>query len=135
MRVVANSAERLVLVDTSSWIHFLRTDGDTHTRNRVSAALESGTARWCAMVRLELWNGARGEREKKVLREFERLVPELPTTAPVWEAAFELSRRCRVAGVTVPSTDVLIYACAQHYGAALEHADEDFDRVNGMTSA
>jgi predicted nucleic acid-binding protein len=135
-RAVANSVgERLVLVDTSSWIHFLRADGDTHTRARVSAALEAGTARWCAMVRLELWNGARGEHEKKVLREFERLVPELPTVAPVWDAAFELSRRCRTAGITVPATDVLIFACAEHYGAALEHADEDFVRVNGVKSA
>ena len=141
MRAVRNSAvapsvgERLVLVDTSSWIHFLRADGDTHTRARVSAALESGTARWCAMVRLELWNGARGEHEKKVLREFERLVPELPTVASVWDAAFELSRRCRTAGITVPATDVLIFACAAHHGAALEHADEDFVRVNGVVSA
>jgi predicted nucleic acid-binding protein len=87
------------------------------------------------MVRLELWNRARGEHEKKVLREFERLVPELPTVAPVWESAYELSRRCRTAGVTVPSTDMLIFACAQHYGAALEHADEDFVSVQGVTSA
>ncbi len=135
MRVVASSAdERLVLVDTSSWIHFLRADGNTQTRDRVSATLVAGTARWCAMIRLELWNGARGAREKKVLREFERLVPELPTTAHVWEAAFELARRCRVAGVTVPSTDVLIYACATYHGAELEHADEDFVRVSGVTS-
>ena len=123
-----------MLVDTSSWIHFLRADGDTRARARVSAALESGTARWCAMIRLELWNGARGPREKGVLREFERLVPELPTAAPVWDAAFELSRRCRVAGVTVPSTDVLIYACAAYYGAELEHADADFERLNGVTA-
>lgn len=135
-RAVAHSlGERLVLVDTSSWIHFLRADGDTHTRARVSAVLEAGTARWCAMVRLELWNGARGEHEKKVLREFERLVPELPTVAAVWDAAFELSRRCRTAGITVPSTVVLIFSCAAHYGAALEHADEDFVRVNDVISA
>lgn len=127
--------ERLVLVDTSSWIHFLRVGGDVDTRTRVSAALEAGTARWCAMVRLELWNGARGEHEKKVLREFERLVPELPTVAAVWDGAFELSRRCRTASLTVPATDVLIFACAQHYGAALEHADEDFVRVSGVISA
>ena len=136
MRAVANSAgERLGLVDTSSWIHFLRADGDRRMRDRVSATLEAGTARWCAMVRLELWNGARGEREKKVLREFERLVPELPTTDHVWDAAFALARRCRVAGVTVPSTDVLIYACAAYHGAELEYADEDFVRVIGVTSA
>ena len=83
------------------------------------------------MVRLELWNGARGERERKVLREFERLVPELATTADVWADAFELARRCRVAGVTVPATDLLICACANHYGADLEHADDDFVLISG----
>ncbi len=140
MRVVANNAganiagEQMVLVDTSSWIHFLRADGDAHTQARVSATLNAGTARWCAMVRLELWSGARGVHEKKVLREFERLVPELPTTAPVWDAAFELTRRCRTAGITVPSTDVLIFACAEYHGAALEHADEDFVRVRSVVS-
>jgi len=121
-----------VLIDSSSWIHFLRPDGDASTRDRVSVALEAGTARWCAMVRLELWNGARGEREKKVLREFERLVPELATSATVWEEAFTLSRRCRAAGVTVPATDVLIYACATHHGAELEHADGDFAAISGV---
>ncbi len=124
--------ERQVLIDSSSWIHFLRPDGDASTRDRVSVALEAGTARWCAMVRLELWNGARGEREKKVLREFERLVPELATSATVWEEAFTLSRRCRAAGVTVPATDVLIYACATHHGAELEHADGDFAAISGV---
>ena len=124
----------MVLVDTSSWIHFLRADGDAHTQARVSATLNAGTARWCAMERLELWNGARGEREKKVLREFERLIPELPTIGPVWDAAFELARRCRTAGITVPSTDVLIFACAEYHGAALEHADEDFVHVRSVVS-
>ena len=80
--------EGLVLIDTSSWIHFLRRDGDASARRRVSALLESGTARWCAMVRLELWNGARGAREKRVLMEFERLIPELETSPAVWDEAF-----------------------------------------------
>ncbi len=84
------------------------------------------------MVRLELWNGARGEREKTVLREFERLVPELATSPAVWEDAFALSRRCRAAGVTVPSTDVLIYACATHHGAEIEHSDSDFTAISGI---
>ncbi len=86
------------------------------------------------MVRLELWNGARGEREKKVLREFERLLPELATTADVWDDAFELARRCRVVGVTVPTTALLIYACARHYGAHLEHTDDDFVHLGGVTT-
>jgi predicted nucleic acid-binding protein len=121
----------VVLVDTSSWIHFLRPTGDAGVRARVAAALEAGVARWCPIVRLELWNGAGGEREKKVLRAFERRIPELAITQEVWDAAYELARRCRAAGVTVPATDLLVHACARHHGAALEHADSDFGLIAG----
>ncbi|MEO8623177.1 MAG: PIN domain-containing protein [bacterium] len=119
----------MVLVDTSSWIHFLRTSGDAGVRARVVAALEAGEARWCPMVRLELWNGAGGERERKVLREFERLIPELEISDDVWNVAYDMGRRCRAAGVTVPATDLLIAACARFHGAGLEHADSDFDLI------
>jgi predicted nucleic acid-binding protein len=116
-------------VDTSSWIHFLRPDGDGDVRTRVEATLRAGTACWCPLVRLELWNGAGGERERKVLREFERLIPELAIDAAVWSAACDLAHRCRGAGVTVPATDILIAACARHHGAQLEHADADFHAI------
>jgi predicted nucleic acid-binding protein len=123
----------MVLVDSSSWIHFLRPDGDLAVRGRVEAALHAGTARWCPLVRLELWNGAGGDREKKVLREFERLVPELEMTSDVWDDAYDLARRCRSAGVSVPATDLLIAACARHHGAQLEQSDGDFDRIARVT--
>lgn len=119
----------MVLVDTSSWIHFLRSGGDPDVRARVEQVLESGSARWCPVVRLELWNGAGGEREKRILRDFERRIPELSITEDVWDAACELARRCRAAGVTVPATDLLIHACARHHGAGIEHADSDFDLI------
>ncbi len=119
----------MVLVDTSAWIHFLRPDGDAASRAGVAAHLAAGTARWCPIVRLELWNGAGGDREKKVLREFERLIPELAITTEVWNEACDLARRCRAAGVSVPASDVLIAACARHHGARLEHADSDFDLI------
>jgi predicted nucleic acid-binding protein len=119
----------MVLIDTSSWIHFLRPDGDARSRARVEAVLQAGTACWCPMVRLELWNGASGDREKKVLREFERLLPELAMTEEVWNNAYELARRCRATGVTAPATDLLIVACSQYHSAALEQSDSDFDRV------
>jgi predicted nucleic acid-binding protein len=119
----------MVLIDTSSWIHFLRPDGDARVRTRVEAALRAGAALWCPFIRLELWNGAGGDRERKVLREFERFVPELAITSEVWNEACDLARRCRGAGVTVPAADLLIDACARHYGVALEQADGDFERI------
>src|ERR1051325_9683792 len=110
----------MVLVDTSSWIHMLRVDGNSVVRARVEALLEAGTACWCPMVRLELWNGA-GERDRKVLFDLERNLPELPITEDFWKQAGTLAQRTRKAGTTVPASDLLIAACARFHGATLEH--------------
>jgi len=116
----------LVLVDSSSWIHFLRPNGDPEVRARVQALLLNGDACWCPLVRLELWNGAAGERDRRILRDFEAVLPELPIDDETWSVAYELARRARSAGVSVPATDILIAACARRHGAELETADSDF---------
>ena len=117
----------MVLVDTSSWIHMLRPTGDQAVRSRVEAALTSGQACWCAPVQLELWNGARGTKERAVLGELAETVPDLPIDEAVWETAYDLARRARARGVTVPAIDLIIAACAQYHGATLESSDADFD--------
>jgi predicted nucleic acid-binding protein len=107
----------------------LRPNGDASVRGRVVRALETGEACWCPIVRLELWNGAGGDRERKVLRDFERLLPELAMDHAVWKAAYDLARRARSAGISVPATDILITACARHHQAEIEHSDSDFSRL------
>ena len=119
----------MLLVDTSSWIHLLRPNGDPTVRTRVERALQAGEACWCPMVRLELWNGAGGEREKKALGDFERLLPELEIDDEVWRGTYELARKARSAGVSVPATDLLIAACAKRHDADLEHSDSDFTQL------
>jgi predicted nucleic acid-binding protein len=123
----------VILVDTSSWIHLLRSDGDKAVRARVERALTDGEACWCPMVRLELWNGAAGDREKKILREFEQVLPELPMPPEAWEGATDLARRARQRGITVPAMDIAIAACARLNGAALETADADFAALDKLT--
>lgn len=73
----------MTLVDTSSWIEALRPDGNSGVRQRVRRLLIEGQAVWCDLVSLELWNGARGEYEKKKLTELEKEIPCLPTTNEV----------------------------------------------------
>ena len=119
----------MILVDTSAWVHFLRPDGDADVRQQVQVALRAGLAAWCPVVRLELWNGAGGERERRALGDFARVLPELPITPEVWDHACERARVWRSAGVTVPATHLLILACAHVHGADLIHADADFDLV------
>jgi len=122
----------VILVDSSSWIHFLRPNGDPKVRSRVEAALTSGEACWCPLVRLELWNGAAGDRDRKSLRDFEDVLLEIAIDDDVWASAYELARRARSAGVSVPATDILIAACARRHGADLETADSDFERLAAL---
>ena len=119
----------MILIDTSSWIHLLRPNGDPAARSRVEAALKAGEACWCPIVQLELWNGARGDREKRVLRDFAAVLPDLAIDEGVWRAAYDLARRARSQGVTVPAADVTIAACARVHGVALESSDADFQRL------
>ena len=122
----------MLLIDTSSWIHLLRPNGDPEVRGRVERALLGGEACWCPIVRLELWNGAGGERERKVLRDFERLLPELGIDDDVWRGAYDLARKARAGGMSVPATDLLIAACARRHEADLEYSDSDFDQLKGL---
>ncbi len=115
------------LVDTSAWIESLRPGGAPEVCERVRTLLDAGEAAWCPVVRLELWNGARGAHEQRVLKEMERQLPELALTAAVWAQAFDLARKARAAGQTIPPVDIIIAACATHHGVALEHCDAHFD--------
>jgi len=100
--------------------------------SRVRSLLETGEAAWCPMVRLELWNGARGEHEKRVLKDMEQTLTELDMSRAVWADACKLARRARRRGKTAPATDILIVACAAHYGVEIEHDDEHFDTLKAL---
>lgn len=122
----------MTLIDTSAWIEHLRKDGNGEVRSRVSAVLLSGDAAWCPVVRVELWNGARGTREYAVLREMESTLHDLPIDETVWGSATELAKKCRASGLTIPATDIVIAACAARHGVGLEHADRHFDLIRGI---
>jgi predicted nucleic acid-binding protein len=116
------------LVDTSAWVEYLR-PGSNEVSERVEALILNDEAAWCDMVMLELWNGARGQAEKRKLAELSAAVPRLETTAEVWALAHKLAVRCRDKGKTLPAADILVAACAAHYEAELEHKDTHFKDI------
>jgi predicted nucleic acid-binding protein len=77
----------MVVVDTSAWIEVLGPKGRADVIERVKTHLREGAVCLVPMVRLELWNGARGDREKAALREFEAALPELEMDNEVWNLA------------------------------------------------
>lgn len=117
----------MTLIDTSSWVEQLRSTGQPAVRERVEHLLQSGRAAWCGMVRLELWAGVGGDRERQTLQAYENHIPELGITDEVWEEACELASRCRKAGKSAPASDILIAACARHHRVPVETADAHFD--------
>ena len=123
---------RKTLVDTSAWIEALRSDGDPELRSTVFELTREGHAVLCDMVRLELWNGARGASEHRMLRDLEAELDYAETSNEVWNLATDLARKCRHKGLTVPATDLLIAACARHHRLDLIHADRHFDEIEGL---
>lgn len=121
--------QSLTLIDTSCWIEALRISGDPVIREKVKELLVEGSAAWCDMVLLELWNGARGEAERKMLRNLREEVTMLPISNEVWTLAGKLANKCREGGKTVPSTDILIVSCALENKTEIEHQDRHFDAI------
>ena len=120
------------LIDTSSWVDALRRDGDPEIKARVVALMRAGTAAWCDIVRLELWNGLRGAAERRQMEELEADVINLPTSDAVWARARLLTQRARARGITVPATDLLIAACAWEHGVELEHDDAHLTALTAL---
>ena len=110
----------------------MRAKGDPVVRSRVETLLRAGEAAWCAMIRLEIWAGVGNEREQRILREYEAVVPDLPIDESVWQTACDLASRARHGGKTIPASDLLICACARRHGVAIEHADTHFDMLAAL---
>jgi predicted nucleic acid-binding protein len=57
------------------------------------------------------------------LEAYDDAVQLLPTTDAVWAKARLLAQRSRAKGLTVPSADLVIAACAWEHRVELEHDD------------
>lgn len=122
----------MIAVDTSVLIDFLR--GDTTPWTERLAELESDEVPFAIplVCYQEVLQGARDEREWKLLDEYLQtqrlLVPGDPLSLHREAARIFFEGRRR--GVTVRSTiDCLIAAQALAEGATLLHNDDDFERI------
>jgi len=118
-----------ILIDTSAWVQAMRRHGDETTRKEVHAALRTGRARFCDIVRLELWAGIGGDAERKWLFEIEQSVESVVTDERVWAEARRLAQEARRTGLTLPAADLLVASCARVHGLEMLHRDAHFDRL------
>jgi len=122
------------LVDTSSWVEYLR-GRESEDGDRVEVLVLSGEAAWCDMTLVELWQGVRGTKEKRELAGMEGEIQRVPVNEAAWRLASRLALRCREKGITVPASDIIIAACATVHHLELEYCDGHFDAILPLAKA
>jgi len=122
----------VILIDSSCWVDFYRRDGDPGIQEAVAAALESGEAATCGIVRVEILAFiARTAEQQIVAADFSALF-ELPIDSRAVEHAIAWGQALRRKGETAPATDLLIAAVASVNDAVLLHHDRHFETIAGL---
>ena len=122
----------MLLVDTSVWIDFLA-PRSTRAVGYFRAQLDSRQPfTLTELIYLEVLQGIREPTTARKVASYLRAQAVLYPRHGLrtYEAAADLYRRCRTAGVTVRSTiDCLIAQTAIEYNATLLHSDRDYERI------
>jgi predicted nucleic acid-binding protein len=122
----------MIVVDTSAWVELVRATGTpVHRRLRAAVARREPLAVTEVVVG-EVLAGARSWHELRELRKMLLALPVLPLNGLAdYERAAGLARRCRGEGATLRRgiADCLVAVPAIAAGAAVLHADRDFDTL------
>jgi len=120
---------KFFLIDTSAWILALRRSFVPEVRDRIDRILRDDEVLTTGIIKLEILGGAKTEAEYKRLKNRFDALDTVATDDDLWQNASDLAFNLRRKGVTVPSTDIVIAACAIHARATLVHADKHFDSI------
>lgn len=121
----------MILVDSSTWVEYLRATG-SRAHQRLRSALEVGDDLACTdVIVMEILAGARDDSDRDWLRRLLYGLEFLPVDGPAdYEQAAELYRLCRSHGETPRKlSDCLIAAVAIRNDAALLCEDADFEVI------
>ena len=123
----------MLLVDTSVWIEVFKKE----SRVQLEAVAPLDEIILCLPVFQEVLQGFREEHAFRTAKEALSAFPmvESPLPLEVFEAAAQLYRRARRAGLTVRSSvDCLIATCAIRHELTVLHHDRDFPLLAQVSS-
>lgn len=122
----------MVLVDTPVWSLALRRNEKDLASSELRATqdlyrlIEEGRAQLLGSVRQELLSGLRQREQFERLRDYLREFPDVEVHTEDYENAADASNRCRGAGISGTSVDMLMCAIALRHGWQILTADHDF---------
>ena len=118
----------VILIDSSVWVAVSR-GGDATLTQEVANLLSARRAAMTWPIWVELYQGAKGQREQQALTEWREVCLWLEFDDACWTEAAVIARTCLRAGVNVPFGDVLIHACASCHGVQLLQRDRHFTMI------
>lgn len=124
----------MILLESSALIESFRKKGRADIRARVQAALLSNSAAMCDPVLLELFAGAKGEKELALLRDYELHLPVLPCDNEAWALARSLAQNFRRQGKSFSNLDILIFAIARRHSAGIIAMDRAFQQMHRLAA-
>jgi len=121
--------KKLVLIDTSVWIGFFVKTGYPQIKEQLKTLLDDHAVATAGPIVLELLQGCRSAKERRILREHLEGLHWLVTEDPHWFQAGEMANDLRQHGITVSAMDALIATLAQTYFCQLMHLDQDYEHI------
>jgi predicted nucleic acid-binding protein len=119
----------MILVDTSVWIEILR-DRKRKARDSFQSFIADEPYGLCRFTQLELLQGAKDEREWRLLDEYLAGQYYLEVNEHTWRKAARIYFELRRKGITVNSpVDCCIAQVAIDEKALLLHRDRDFEKI------
>lgn len=124
----------MIVVDSSAWIELFRATESPVDLTLTRLLGEGASLAVTGLVVVEVLAGARNQFEHHRLRRHLAACRMLHLGGlPGFESAAKLVQECRARGVTPSVSDCLIAAPARDAGAAVLHADKDFDAIASVT--
>ncbi|MBI1921284.1 MAG: PIN domain-containing protein [Geobacter sp.] len=119
------------LPDTCAWIDFFN-NRQTPLAVALKHSLLEGRVYACGVIKYELVQGVKSEKEEKALIDALHAVDYLEMTESLWIKAGRLSGALRKKGVTIPFSDVIVALLAQENNLAILTVDKHFEMVPGV---
>ena len=116
---------KLVLVDTSAWIEYLKKTSHPITKE-IESALLLNVAAACQLVLAELIQGVRSEKETELILDLASVVKILNESGSTWQQAGFLANKLRKQGKTISLIDCYLAVLAKESKAVILTLDKHF---------
>ncbi len=120
-----------VLADTSIWIEYFNKP-DSSAGESLENLLKEGRVLGAGLVLTELLQGAKIEREFKLILEGVAALPFLETKLTTWIDAGRISFSLRKKGITIPVTDIILGSLALESHCLIFTLDPHFNKIPGI---